>query len=71
MNDIDQIHRRGTAPDDCLVLGLQSWLRGEAVSWKRLIEAIYLPAGGGHQRLASEVAESFRGKIHRVMCTKT
>ena len=47
--------------DDCLVLALQDWLKTPDVSWRKLIEAIFRPAGGGHQVLASDVAQSFRG----------
>ena len=67
VQDTDEINRDVKTADYCLALGLQSWLQGESVSWKRLIEAIYQPAGGGHQRLAGEVAESFRGMIHQLM----
>ena len=49
--------------DDCLVLALQDWLKTSDVSWRKLIEAIFRPAGGGHQVLASDVAQSFRGNF--------
>ena len=58
---LDKIGRNGTDVDDCLVLGLQIWLKGDKVSWKQLITAIFQPAGGGNQRLAHEVASSFKG----------
>ena len=60
---LDQIQRNGTSVDDCLVLALQSWLRGDEAfcNWKQLVTAIFRAAGGGNQRLAGHVAESFRG----------
>ena len=61
MNEFDHIESNGTSADDRLVLALQSWLKGNDVTWKKLIKAIFQPAGGGHQKLASEVAESFQG----------
>ena len=63
MKELDQIERNGTKVDDCLVLGLQSWLRGVDVSWRELIRAIYQPAGGGNQRLARDIAYSFKSTL--------
>ena len=77
VKELDQIKQNGTSVDDCLVLALQSWLKGDS-NWKQLITAIYQPAGGGNQRLATDVAESFRGimqtdeyviSAHTIMCT--
>jgi hypothetical protein len=64
VKELDQIERNGTKVDDCLVLGLQSWLKDVHVSWRQLIRAIYQPAGGGNPRLARDVAHSFKE-----MCT--
>ena len=62
VKELDQIQRNGTSVDDCFVLALQSWLHnGVSCNWKQLITAIFKPAGGGNQRLACDVAESFRG----------
>lgn len=58
---LDQIEMNGTSADDRLVLALKDWLNTSDVSWRKLIEAIFRPSGGGHQVLASEVAQSFRG----------
>jgi hypothetical protein len=64
VNDLDKIERNGTSVDDYLVLGLQGWLRGDKVSWKQLISAIFQPAGGNNKRMAQAVAGSFKE-----MCT--
>lgn len=61
VKDLEQIERNGTSVDDRLVLALQDWLRACDVSWRKLIEAIFRPSGGGHQVLASDVAKSFQG----------
>ena len=62
VKDLDKIDKNGTSADDRLVLALQSWLKdGVSCNWKQLITAIFQPAGGGNQRLASDVAESFQG----------
>ena len=66
MKELDQIKENGTSVDDCFVLALQSWLKGDS-NWKQLITAIYQPSGGGNQKLASDVAESFRG-MHTDQC---
>ena len=58
---LDKIYRDGTDVDDCLVLGLQGWLKGENTSWEQLITAIFQPAGGGNQLLAEHVATSVKG----------
>ena len=58
---LDKIYRDGTDVDDCLVLGLQGWLKGENTSWEQLITAIFQPAGGGNQLLAQHVATSVKG----------
>ena len=60
MKGLGQIERNGTSVDDRFVLGLQSWLKGDG-NWKQLVRAIFQPAGGGDQRLALNVAESFQG----------
>lgn len=61
VKDLDKIEMNGTSVDDRLVLALQDWLKTPDVSWRKLIEAIFRPSGGGHQVLASDVAKSFRG----------
>ena len=66
MKGLDKIERNGTSVDDCFVLALQSWLKGDS-NWKQLITAIYQPFGGGNQKLASGVAESFQG-MHTDQC---
>ena len=69
---LDHIQRNGTSVDDCLVLALQSWLRGDEAccNWAQLVTAIYRAAGGGNHRLAGDVAESFQGSKHCVIvCT--
>ena len=64
MKDLDQIEKNGTSVDDCLVLALQNWLKGDNANWKQLIRAINKPAGGDNRRLASDLAtETFGGKI--------
>jgi hypothetical protein len=60
VTDLDQIEKKGTWPDDCLVLALQSWLKEGTASWRQLITAIYQSAGGGHPALAKKVANSFK-----------
>ena len=66
VKECDQIDRNATSIDHCLALGLQSWLRGDNVSWKQLIEAIYRPAGGDNHRLARLVAKSFKSKVNQL-----
>ena len=61
LKDLHKIERNGTSVDDYLVLGLQGWLRGDKVSWKQLISAIFQPAGGNNKRMALDVAGSFKG----------
>ena len=62
VKDLNHIQRNGTSVDDRFVLSLQKWLTGdEACSRTRLIAAIFQPAGGNNQRLAGDVAESFKG----------
>ena len=61
VKNLDKLEHKGTDVDDCLVLGLQGWLKGDKVSWKQLITAIYQPAGGNNHRMAREVADSFKG----------
>ena len=62
VKELDHIKTNGTSVDDCFVLALQNWLRdGVSCNWKQLITAIFKPAGGGNQRLARDVAESFQG----------
>jgi hypothetical protein len=67
VKELDQIERNGTKVDDCLVLGLQSWLKDVHVSWRQLIRAIYQPAGGGNPRLARDVAHSFKGILYSII----
>ena len=65
MKGLDKIERNGTSVDDRLVLGLQSWLKnGLSCNWKQLITVIFQPAGGGNQKLASDVAKSAQGSLH-------
>ena len=63
--DLDEIKKNGTGADDCLVLALQNWLKGGEATWRNLIRAIFLPAGGGNQVLAKKVASSFKGMYNR------
>ena len=65
VTELGQIERNG---DDCLVLGLQSWLRGGEGSWRQLIRAIFQPAGGNNPRLAKDIAHTFRGTIEFCAC---
>ena len=67
VKDLDQIKDNGTSVDDCFVLALQSWLKGNG-NWKQLITAIFQSAGGANPRLASDVAKSFQG-IYQTMQT--
>jgi hypothetical protein len=60
LNRPDDIAKDGRACDDCLVLALQRWLKEGEVTWKKLIEAIYQPAGGANPVLANRVASSFK-----------
>ena len=62
VNGLDKIQSDGTTTDDRLVLALQRWLKNDNTSWTVLVTAIFRPAGGGNQRLAAEVARSYRGK---------
>ena len=64
MSGLDKIQSDGTTVDDCLVLALQRWLKSDDTSWTVLVTAIFRPAGGGNQRLAAEVAGSYRGIIY-------
>ena len=63
VSGLDKIQSDGTTVDDCLVLALQRWLKNDNTSWTVLVTAIFRPAGGGNQRLAAEVAGSYRGII--------
>ena len=63
VKNLGQIKIKGTTVDDCLVLALRDWLIGDNVSWKVLITAIFRRAGGGHQVLARDIAESFKGEL--------
>ena len=61
MPELEEIDKHGTCADDRLVLALQSWLRQETATWRGLITAIFIPAGGGNQALARKIANSFQG----------
>ena len=64
VTQLENIKQNGTSADQCFALALWEWLKGcNNVSWRRLITAIFSPAGGENQVLAGEIAESFQGEI--------
>ena len=61
VEEFDQVQHNSTSVDDAFVLGLQKWLNGAGVSRRNLVEAVFKRSGGNNQRLAGELADSFKG----------
>ena len=60
VNSRDQIQRNARSTDICLALTLVEWLQSGQATWKGLVEAVFRPAGGGHQVLARDIAKTHK-----------
>jgi hypothetical protein len=60
VNSRDQIQRIARSTDICLALTLVEWLQSGQATWKGLVEAVFRPAGGGHQVLARDIARTYK-----------
>ena len=58
----DEIQRNARSADICLAVSLVEWLQSGQATWKALVEAVFRPAGGGHQVLARDIARNYRSK---------
>ena len=58
----DEIQRNARSADICLAVSLVEWLQSGQATWKALVEAVFRPAGGGHQVLARDIARNYKGK---------
>ena len=58
----DEIQRSARSADICLAVSLVEWLQSGQATWKALVEAVFRPAGGGHQVLARDIARNYRSK---------
>jgi hypothetical protein len=58
----DEIQRNARSADICLAVSLVEWLQSGQATWKALVEAVFRPAGGGHQVLARDIAKNYKGK---------
>ncbi|CAI8021430.1 hypothetical protein GBAR_LOCUS12713 [Geodia barretti] len=56
----DEIQRNARSADICLAVSLVEWLQSGQATWKALVEAVFRPAGGGHQVLARDIARNYR-----------
>ena len=63
----DEIQRNARSADICLAVSLVEWLQSGQATWKALVEAVFRPAGGGHQVLATDIARNY--KSEPVFCT--
>ena len=63
----DEIQRNARSADICLAVSLVEWLQSGQATWKALVEAVFRPAGGGHQVLARDIARNYRSEP--VFCT--
>ncbi|CAI8021431.1 hypothetical protein GBAR_LOCUS12714 [Geodia barretti] len=57
----DEIQRNARSADICLAVSLVEWLQSGQATWKALVEAVFRPAGGGHQVLARDIARNYKG----------
>ena len=62
MGGQDEIQRNARSADICLAVSLVEWLQSGSATWKTLVEAVFRPAGGGHQVLARDIARNYRSK---------
>ena len=62
----DEIQRNARSADICLAVSLVEWLQNGQATWKALVEAVFRPAGGGHQVLARDIARNYRSKIMQI-----
>ena len=58
----DEIQRNARSADICLAVSLVEWLQSGQATWKALVEAVFRPAGGGHQVLARDIARNYRSE---------
>jgi hypothetical protein len=63
VNSRDQIQRIARSTDICLALTLVEWLQSGQATWKGLVEAVFRPAGGGHQVLARDIARTYKSEL--------
>jgi hypothetical protein len=56
----DEIQRNARTTDICLAVSLVEWLQSGQATWRGLVEAVFRPAGGGHQVLARDIARSYK-----------
>ena len=59
----DEIQRNARSADICLAVSLVEWLQSGQATWKALVEAVFRPAGGGHQVLARDIARNYRSNF--------
>jgi hypothetical protein len=58
----DEIQRNARTTDICLAVSLVEWLQSGQATWRGLVEAVFRPAGGGHQVLARDIARSYKSE---------
>ena len=64
MGGQDEIQRNARSADICLAVSLVEWLQSGSATWKTLVEAVFRPAGGGHQVLARDIARNYRSEFN-------
>ena len=64
MGGQDEIQRNARSADICLAVSLVDWLQSGSATWKTLVEAVFRPAGGGHQVLARDIARNHRSEFN-------